>query len=84
MGKFQVLEQYQWVGIISDFKDEEFYEVVFLAWLLESSDTHLSDFEFAAHFMLSLNAHIFQSGLRWSEFEVLNYVADLKATLLSF
>ena len=46
--------------------------------------THLSDFEFAAHFMLSLNAHIFQSGLRWSEFEVPNYSADLKATLPSF
>jgi len=27
--------------------------------------------------MLSLNAHIFQSGLRWSEFEEPKYSADL-------
>ena len=45
---------------------------------------HLSDFEFAAHILLSLNAHIFQSGVRWSEYEVPNYLADIKVTLPSF
>lgn len=53
-------------------------------WPLASRSSWSYDPHLCRSFLQSLNAHIFQSGLRWSEFEVPNYLADLKATLPSF